>query len=170
MDVVKQHQAYAPETLGFAVLSVSSSRGLEEDEAGRAIERMVGEAGHRNVDRLMAPDSVAGIRGPLRTLLRRDEVDVVVVTGGTGVSPRDLTPEAVMPLLEKDLPGFGELLRMLSFEQIGAAAMLGRGFAGVTKGKAVFVLPGSPAAVELAMERLILPEAPHLIGQLRRRR
>ncbi len=103
----------------------------------------------------------------LRAIARRD-VDVVILTGGTGVSARDVTPETVEPLLEKILHGFGELFRTLSFEQIGPAAMLSRALAGTVRGTAVFVTPGSSAAVQLAMDRLVLPEVGHLVGQLRR--
>ncbi len=94
--------------------------------------------------------------------------DAIVVDGGTGFSPKDVTPEAVEPLSDEELPGFGELFRLLSYEEIGAAAMLSRAIAGIAHGKPVFVLPGSPKAVELAMTKLILPEVAHLLGQLRR--
>ena len=96
------------------------------------------------------------------------EVDVVVLTGGTGFSPRDITLAAVGPLLERPVEGFGELFRMLSYQQVGAAAMLSRAAAGLIEGRAVFLLPGSPKAVALAMEKLILPETGHLLGQVRR--
>ena len=94
--------------------------------------------------------------------------DVVLVSGGTGVAPRDVTLEAVAPLFDKELPGFGELFRSLSFAEIGAAAMLSRAAAGVARGRAIFLLPGSPAALDLALGRLILPEAAHLLSQARR--
>jgi len=114
------------------------------------------------------PDEIVEIRAAAGELLRRDDVDVLVLSGGTGFSPRDLTLEAAAPLLERRIDGFGELFRMLSFEEIGAAAMLSRAAAGVIGRRAVFVLPGSPKAVTLAMRRLILPEAGHLLGQARR--
>ena len=160
----------APQRLGFAVLTVSSSRTLEQDATGGAIAEAAQQAGHTVVDRLLVPDELTAIRGAARVLLERAEVDVVVVDGGTGFSPQDVTPEALQPLLELELPGFGELFRALSFEQVGAAAMLSRALAGIARGKALFLVPGAPAAAQLAMERLILPEAGHLLGQARRRR
>ena len=96
------------------------------------------------------------------------EIDVVLVTGGTGLAPRDVTIEAVEPLFDKGIPGFGELFRMLSFAEIGAAAMLSRATAGLASGRAIFLLPGSPAALELALSRLVLPEIAHLLAQARR--
>jgi len=115
---------------------------------------------------------VGAIRDAVGRLLEAPEVDVVVTTGGTGFSPRDVTLEAVGPLLERPIEGFGELFRMLSYQQVGAAAMLSRAAAGIIAGgggaKALFLLPGSPKAVALALEKLILPEAGHLLGQARR--
>ena len=114
-------------------------------------------------------DDVAAIRAALERGLASPECAVVVLTGGTGVAPRDLTPEAVAPLLERPLPGFGELFRQLSFAEIGAAAMLSRALGGMAQGKPVFALPGSRAAIQLALERLILPELGHLVGEARKR-
>ena len=168
MDPPEQHRAYGPERLGFAALTVSDSRTEADDNSGDEIERLVAGAGHRLVERRIVPDDMVEIRAAAGELLRRREVDVLVLSGGTGFSPRDLTLEAAAPLLERRIDGFGELFRMLSFEQIGAAAMLSRAAAGVIGRRAVFVLPGSPKAVTLAMERLILPEAGHLLGQARR--
>jgi molybdopterin adenylyltransferase len=113
-------------------------------------------------------DDAAAIAAAVSELLDASDVDVVVVTGGTGVSPSDVTPDAVRPLLERTLDGFGETFRALSFAEIGAATILSRALGGVARGRAVFVVPGSPKAAELAMTRLILPVAGHLVGQLRR--
>ncbi|MGH9361376.1 MAG: MogA/MoaB family molybdenum cofactor biosynthesis protein, partial [Thermoanaerobaculia bacterium] len=164
----EEHRAYAPRVLGFAAVTVSDSRTAETDGGGRAIREAAERAGHRVVETRIVRDEVEAIRGAVRDLLALPEVDVVVLTGGTGVAPRDVTLEAVAPLLERPLEGFGELFRMLSYEQVGAAAMLSRAAAGIVAGKAVFALPGSPKAVTLAMEKLILPEAGHLISQARR--
>ena len=169
-DSVGEHEAYAPRALGWGVLTVSSSRTLAEDRGGERLAALLGEAGHERVERRLVPDDEAAIGEAVGDLLRADGVDVVVVTGGTGVSPSDVTPEAVEPLLERRLDGFGELFRSLSFAEIGPAALLSRALAGTARGRAVFVLPGSPGAVELAMRRLVLPVAPHLVGQLRRER
>jgi molybdenum cofactor biosynthesis protein B len=165
---VEEHRSYAPDDLGFGVLTVSSSRAVADDRSGDAIEASLRREGHRLVERRLVEDDVPAIRASVEELLDHDEVDVVVVTGGTGLSPRDLTPEAVAPLLDRVVDGFGELFRSLSFQEVGSAAMLSRAVAGVVGGKAVFVLPGSPGAVTLGMERLILPEAGHLLGQARR--
>lgn len=164
----EDHRRAAPVLLGFAVLTVSDSRKPADDTSGGAIRDLISAAGHRIVDSTLVPDDVAAIRAAVRRLLALDEVDVLVTTGGTGFSPRDLTLEAVGPLLERSLDGFGELFRMLSYQQVGAAAMLSRAAAGLIGAKAVFLLPGSPKAVALAMEKLILPEAGHLLGQARR--
>ena len=168
MDPPDQHRAYGPDRLGFAALTVSDSRTAADDASGDAIERLAAAAGHGLVERRIVPDEIVEIRAAAGEILRRDDVDVLVISGGTGFSPRDLTLEAAAPLLERRIDGFGELFRMLSFEEVGAAAMLSRAAAGIIGTRAVFVLPGSPKAVELAMERLILPEAGHLLGQARR--
>jgi len=168
MDVPEEHRAHAPRVLGFAAVTVSDSRTEETDTGGRAIREAVERAGHRVIAARIVRDEAAAIRAAARELLLLPEVDVLVLTGGTGVAPRDVTLEAVAPLLERPLEGFGELFRMLSYREVGAAAMLSRAAAGVTNGKAVFALPGSPKAVTLALNELILPEAAHLISQARR--
>ncbi|MFY9820168.1 MAG: molybdenum cofactor synthesis domain-containing protein [Thermoanaerobaculia bacterium] len=164
----EQHRRYASAVLGFGVLTVSDSRRPEDDTGGRTIREMAEAAGHRIEDSTLVRDEVSAIRAALRSLLARPGVDVVVVTGGTGFSPRDLTLDAAEPLFDVAIEGFGELFRMLSYQQVGAAAMLSRAAAGLIGDRAVFLLPGSPKAVTLAMEALILPEAAHLLGQARR--
>lgn len=168
MDAPEEHRDHAPRVLGFAALTVSDSRTPETDGGGRAIRDLVERAGHRLVEARIVRDEIEAIQETVRELLGGTEVDVVITTGGTGVAPRDVTLEALAPLLERPLEGFGELFRMLSYKEVGAAAMLSRAVAGVVSGKAVFILPGSPKAVTLAMEELILPEAGHLISQARR--
>jgi molybdenum cofactor biosynthesis protein B len=163
-----EHRAYAPESVGCAVLTVSDSRTVENDSSGKAIREALEAAGHRAVRHEIVPDDAETIRLAVLRALARGDVDAVIATGGTGVSPRDVTPEAIEPLFEKPLAGFGELFRMLSFQEIGAAALLSRAAAGTAGGKVVFVLPGSSGAVRLGMERLIVPELAHLVGQLRR--
>jgi molybdenum cofactor biosynthesis protein B len=164
----EQHRRLASAVLGFAVLTVSDSRRPEDDTGGRTIREMAEAKGHRIEDSTLVRDEVPAIRAALRSLLARPGVDVVVATGGTGFSPRDLTLEAVEPLFDLAIDGFGELFRMLSYNQVGAAAMLSRAAAGLIGDRAVFLLPGSPKAVALAMEALILPEAGHLLSQARR--
>src|SRR5215203_4199004 len=164
-----EHRRAAPAVLGFGILTVSDSRGALDDVSGRTLRDLVEASGHRIVDSTLVRDEVASIRAAIRRLLELPEVDVVVTTGGTGFSPRDVTLEAAGPRLERPIEGFGELFRMLSYQQVGAAAMLSRAAAGlvpINGGiKALFLLPGSPKAVALALEKLILPEAGHLLGQ-----
>ena len=144
---------------------MSDTRTLETDTGGARIAELLAAAGHPVVSREMVRDEPERIRGALERWLRDDGVRAVILTGGTGVAPRDVTPEAVEPLLERVLPGFGELFRMLSYQDIGSAALLSRALAGIAAGRVVFVLPGSRAAVELALEKLILPELGHLAAE-----
>lgn len=160
---VHQHRAHAPRRLRVAVITVSDTRTLATDDSGGHIARLLEGARHEVASREVVADEVAAVQGALRRAL--DAADAVVLNGGTGISPRDVTIEAVEPLLDKTLPGFGELFRALSFQEIGSAAFLSRATAGIARGKPVFALPGSPAAVLLAMERLLLPELGHLAGE-----
>lgn len=165
---IEQHRRAAPGVLGFGLITVSDTRSPEDDVSGRTLSGLTHVAGHRVEDTLVVPDDVAAIRRAVRRMLALPGVDVVVLTGGTGFSPRDVTIDAVRPLLDQPVEGFGELFRALSYQQVGAAAMLSRATAGLAGAKAVFLLPGSPKAVSLAMEKLILPEVGHLLGQARR--
>lgn len=164
----EEHRTLSPRALGFAVLTVSDSRVWADDTSGKAIRALAEAAGHRIVDSTLVRDDAAAIRAAVRGLLATAGVDVVVTTGGTGFSPRDVTLEALKPLIERPIEGFGELFRMLSYEAVGAAAMLSRATAGLVGTQGLFLLPGSPKAVTLAMKKLILPEAAHLLGQARR--
>jgi molybdenum cofactor biosynthesis protein B len=166
---VEEHRHYSPHHLGFAIITVSDSRSPENDTGGATVRELATAAGHRVVATDLVRDEIHAIRQAVDAMLRAGGVDVVVLTGGTGFSPRDVTVPAVVPLFEQPIEGFGELFRMLSYEQIGAAAMLSRATAGLIDGHAVFLLPGSPGAVALAMAKLILPEAGHLLGQARRK-
>jgi molybdenum cofactor biosynthesis protein B len=151
------------------VIAVSDTRTPETDSGGDLLAELVAKAGHPLVSREIVRDDVAEIRAAAERALANDACRAVLLTGGTGASPRDVTPEAVRPLLERELPGFGEIFRALSFQEIGPAAMLSRAFAGSRAGKALFGLPGSPAAIRLAMERLVLPELGHLVGEATKR-
>ncbi len=164
----KQHRQYAPAHLGFALITVSDSRTPETDTSGRTMRERVEAAGHTVASSTLVLDEIPAVRAAVEAALLAPGVDVVAVSGGTGFSPRDVTIEAVAPLFERPIEGFGELFRMLSFEQVGPAAMLSRAAAGLAAGRAIFLLPGSPKAVALALDRLILPEAGHLLGQVRR--
>lgn len=151
-----------------AVITVSDTRGPAGDLSGDTIARLLERAGHRVLDRAWVPDEIPAIRRSLRAALKRKAVDAILLTGGTGVAPRDRTPEAVAPLLEAVLPGFGERFRALSARQVGSAAWLSRAGAGVARGRLVVWLPGSPRAVALAVSRLLAPELPHVLGLLQR--
>lgn len=158
------HHAHDKEHLGAAIVTVSSSRSLHDDPSGDAIAAAFEEAGHQVATRELVRDSHDDIQSVVDTLTGRSDVDVIVTTGGTGVSPDDVTVEAIRPLLEKELPGFGEVFRTLSFEEIGTKVIGTRAVGGVSAGVPVFALPGSESAVSLAVEEIILPEIGHLAG------
>jgi len=144
---------------------VSDTRTLETDTGGALVAELLEEAGHLVTDRRVVADDVGAIREAVAAALGADACRAVLLTGGTGVAPRDVTPEAVAPLLDRELPGFGELFRMLSYEEIGSAALLSRALAGLRGAKALFALPGSRNAIRLAMTKLVLPELGHIVGE-----
>jgi molybdenum cofactor biosynthesis protein B len=150
-----------------ALLTVSDTRKPENDRSGQIARALIERAGHRVVDYRVLPDEPESITRCVGEWLDREDCEGIIVNGGTGVAARDRTYEAVSNLLEVRLDGFGELFRMLSYEQVGSAAMLSRAVAGIARGKPLFSLPGSPKAVELALERLVLPELGHLLTLLR---
>lgn len=158
----------APRPVGVAIVTVSDTRRGEDDTSGALAERMLVHAGHLVVARAWVRDDVPAIRAATRKALARAAVDVVVLTGGTGVAPRDVTPEAVEPLLERALPGFGELFRACSRDSVGTAAWLSRAGAGVARGRLVVYLPGSAGAVSQALEELLIPELVHVVRLLGR--
>ncbi len=158
------HHAHDVETLGAAVVTVTSTRTLEDDPAGDAIVAAFEAAGHEVVTRELVADDLDGVQGRVDALVGREDVDVVVTTGGTGVTPDDVTIEAVRPLFEKRLPGFGELFRRRSEADIGTRVVGTRAAAGIADGVPVFCLPGSEAAARLGAEEIIVPEAGHLAG------
>ena len=166
---VEEHRAASPRTVACFVLTVSDTRTLETETSGRTIAIMLESAGHRVTGRRVVKDEPADVAAAVQAALDAGDAQVVITTGGTGIARRDSTHEALAGLFEKELPGFGELFRMLSFEAVGPAAMLSRATAGIVSGRAVFLLPGSEDAVRLAMERLILPELGHIVGLLERR-
>jgi molybdenum cofactor biosynthesis protein B len=159
------HRKAAAAKVPTAVIAVSDTRTLSTDAGGARIAELLAAAGHPVVSREVVRDEPDQIRAALARWLRDDAARAVILTGGTGVAPRDVTPEAVEPLLERGVPGFGELFRALSFQEVGTAAMLSRALAGIAAGRVVFVLPGSRAAVELALTKLILPELGHLAAE-----
>jgi molybdenum cofactor biosynthesis protein B len=170
----RMHKSEAPERLRFAVFTCSTSRYNQsklnekiEDVSGDMIETLLRNAGNMVVQRDLIPDNSEAISKSLKRVLASPEMDATIFTGGTGIAPSDVTIEAVSPFLEKTLPGFGEIFRRLSFDEIGSAALLSRALAGVAKGKAIFCLPGSPNAVRLCMKELVLPEASHVVKHSR---
>ena len=155
--------------LRCAIITVTDTRTVDNDESGAAIKRLIEAAGHYMADYTLLPNNEARVRGQIRALIARSDVDAVLITGGTGLGSKDRTVEAVRSVIEKELPGFGELFRMVSFqEQVGTAAILSRAVAGSANGKLVVSMPGSKAAVELALTRILLPELRHAIRELRR--
>lgn len=163
-----REQATALAALRCAVVTVSDSRTEATDESGHLIRKLLQEAGHCVVAYRLLPNDQAAVTDHVRSLLA-NPVDVILLTGGTGLGRKDRTIEAVRGLLEKEIPGFGELFRLLSFqEQVGTAAILSRAMCGGAGGKLVVCLPGSRSAVELALKRILLPELRHLVWELRR--
>jgi len=152
-----------------AVTVVSDKRTIDTDESGPLARRLIEEAGHVVTAFALIPNDEQRTRTHVAALIGRDDVDVVLLCGGTGLSAKDRTVEAVRPLMEKEIPGFGELFRLISYqEQIGTAAILTRALAGSVHGKLIVSLPGSKAAVDLALTKVLLPELPHLLHELRR--
>lgn len=162
------HKAQAPASVACYVLTVSDSRTSDTDTGGHAIRDLLEQAGHQVTGHTIVKDEPAQVAARVREQLADLRTQIIITTGGTGVTSRDGTFEAIDALLDKRLDGFGELFRMLSFQEIGPAAMMSRATAGTAAGKAIFVLPGSPNAVRLAMTRLILPELGHVVQQLRK--
>ena len=144
--------------VGVAILTISDTRTLENDTSGDTVASRLLGAGHVVVSRSIVPDDRDGITSALRAYIGDPRVAVIIATGGTGVTARDVTPEALAPLVDKPIPGFGELFRWLSFEQIGTSTIQSRAEAALCGGTYVFLLPGSPRAVELAMDRILLPQ------------
>lgn len=162
------HRARAPAapSVRVALVTASDSRTPETNDGGRVLRRLIEEAGFQVTSESLLAEEPGALRDAVARLAA--DSDAVIVTGGTGIAPRDRTPDAVGALFDRRLPGFGELFRMLSFQEVGPAAMLSRADAGVVGAALVFLLPGSPAAVELAVRKLIAPELAHAVGQLRR--
>lgn len=160
------HPDTQPITVRCAVITVSDTRTPETDRSGQRVQQLLQAAGHETVDYLLLKDEPEQIRSSVQALCDRADVQAVILNGGTGIALRDTTYDAIEQLLDKTLPGFGELFRWLSYQDIGSRAMASRAIAGVHRGKLIFSLPGSTGAVQLAMEKLILPELPHLVKQL----
>jgi molybdenum cofactor biosynthesis protein B len=164
----EEHKAQAPRSVGCFVLTISDTKTPETDTSGALIRELLAAAGHKVAGSAIVRDEPAEVRRVIAQAVADPAVQVVILTGGTGVTSRDSTFEAVETLLDKRLPGFGELFRMLSYQEIGPAAMLSRAQLGVHQRRIVASLPGSPNACRLALEKLLLPEMPHLVREVSR--
>lgn len=164
----EEHREQAPEHINCAVVTVSDTRTEETDKSGQIITEYLTEAGHRIIDYRIVPDEPEQIGPLLEELAGRADSDAIIFNGGSGISPRDTTFDVVDRMLEKRLDGFGELFRMLSWDEIGPAAMLSRATAGVYRNTLIFLTPGSSNAVRLAMDRLIAPEVAHMVFEVRK--
>jgi len=166
----KEHTLANP--VGCAILTISDTRTTETDKGGPLAAEMLFKAGHQVLDRKLVKDQPQAITGQIKKWIADPQINVIITTGGTGIAPRDTTIEAVRSILTTELEGFGELFRMLSFQEIGSAAMLSRAIGGLIASNAdagsdtfIFAIPGSPNAVKLAVEKLIAPQLSHLIWQ-----
>ena len=173
-ETSKKHKAAAPKQLKFAVFVCSTSRYQQlqkgekiDDISGDTIVTLMRNAGHVVLSKKIIADDKLMIGEAVKSVLDSAELDAAIFCGGTGITPKDVTIEAVSPFLEKTLPGFGEIFRRLSYDKVGSAAVMSRAVAGVARGKALFCIPGSPDAVRVSVEMLILPEAPHIVRHAR---
>ncbi len=162
---VHQHKSDSDESLGVCVVTISDTRTLETDVGGSLIIELAEQAGHQVIRREIIPDEPDAMRALLNECRQQANVEVVLMTGGTGISNRDQTYETVTALFTREIPGYGELFRFLSFQEIGSACILSRATAGLINELLVITMPGSPAAVQLAMQQIVLPELGHLIRE-----
>jgi molybdenum cofactor biosynthesis protein B len=173
-ETSKQHKSKAPKTLNFGIYICSTSR-YKQAEAGETVSDVGGDtatelikaAGHNVLFKKIIADDETQIQDAAMYVSGLEHLDVAIFSGGTGITPSDITIETVTPFFDKTLPGFGEFFRKISFDKVGSAAVLSRAVAGVVKGRAIFCIPGSPDAVKTALEMLILPEAPHIVKHAR---
>lgn len=166
----EKHKSEAPKLINFAVVICSTSRyqefledGLINDPSGDIIVRLLREKGHRVTFRRVISDNKLMIQKVVMKALKSRKIDIIITSGGTGISPQDVTIEAIKPLLDKQITGFGQLFRLISYNEIGSPAIISRALAGIVNGKAIFCIPGSPQSVSLALKELIIPEAGHIL-------
>ncbi|RSD27724.1 MogA/MoaB family molybdenum cofactor biosynthesis protein [Mesobacillus subterraneus] len=163
----QEHKQAAPSQVRCKVITVSDTRTPDTDKSGKLMMEMLEAAGHKIVDYVIVKDEAEPIRSEVLKGCSNPDVDVVLTNGGTGIAKRDVTIETVQSVFDKEIPGFGEIFRMLSYqEDIGSAALLSRAAAGVVNDRAVFSTPGSTGAVRLAMDKLIIPEIGHVVREL----
>jgi len=163
-----EHKHHSIKNVRCAVLIISDSRTEKDDESGAYLKRRIADEGHVVSDYAIIKNEVAAINEKLKELVSQTDVQVIVTSGGTGLSHRDVTVDTVEGMLEKRLDGFGELFRMLTFQEIGAGSILSRATAGVVSGKVIICIPGSLGAVTLAIDKIILPEIGHLVREATR--
>lgn len=170
----KKHKQASPKKLNFAVFICSTSRYLLlqkgeklDDISGDTLKSLIEKAGHVVSCRKVLPDDKNLIEAAMMSILKSKDLDAAIFCGGTGIATRDVTIEAISPLLDKTLLGFGEIFRSISYQKLGSVAVMSRALAGVARGKAIFCIPGSPDAVRVSVEMLILPEAPHIVRHAR---
>lgn len=163
-----EHKGLSPKAVTCAVLVISDSRTEKTDESGKYLVEKMENSGHTVVDYTLLKNDSSAIKQKLEDLLSQEELQVIITSGGTGVSMRDVTVETVTPMLDKMLDGFGELFRTLSYMEIGTASIMSRAIAGVISGRTIICIPGSLAAVKLAVEKIILPEIGHMVREATR--
>lgn len=164
-----QHRERSSRQARVWIATLSDTRTHQSNSGGAAVHALLEEAGHRIVGQCILREDIRTLTVELQSILAKPDVDVLICTGGTGIAPRDITYEHLQQLYERAIPGFGELFRMLSWGEIGSAALLSRASAGICNKVLIFSIPGSLAAIDLAMRKLILPELSHLLGELDRR-
>ena len=163
-----EHKEKSPNSVTCSVLIISDSRTEENDESGRFLKDRLEKNGHRVLSYALLANDATAIKKQVETLLQQAELQVIITSGGTGASHRDVSVETITPLLEKKLDGFGELFRFLTYQEIGTTSVMSRAMAGVANGKIIISLPGSLGAVTLAMEKIILPEVGHMVREATR--
>ena len=163
-----EHKRQAPQSVNCALLTISDTRTEKTDESGQLLKQKLNEGGHRVISHSLLKNDAGAIKERLNKLLGSEVLQVIITSGGTGLSHRDLTIETVLPILEKRLDGFGELFRFLSYQEIGTSSIMSRSLAGVIRGKVIICLPGSLGATRLALERIILPEIGHMVREITR--
>lgn len=163
-----EHKELSPRQIDVAVITVSDSRTLDTDESGKLIINSLKEGGHRVREYLIIKNNSAELLEKLENLLKREDINAIITTGGTGISQHDITIETISQLIDKKIDGFGELFRLLTYQEIGTGSIMSRALAGVAKGKVIICLPGSVDAVKLAVDRIILPEIGHLTREATR--
>ena len=164
----QEHRHEAPKSVNCAVLTISDSRTEADDESGRLIQQKLGENGHRVAAYAILRNEADSIKQKIEELLKQEELQVIIASGGTGVSHRDITVETISSILDKKLDGFGELFRFLSYREIGTASIMSRALGGVAGGKVILCLPGSLGAVRLALDKIIIPEIGHMVREAAR--